>query len=529
MKFTVEEALNLDSLKESKVVAGHKGLDNPIRFINVMEVPDISDWISGHEMILTTAYPYRNSNEEWGKLIDDLKMKRLSAFAIKVDRYISHIPKEVKDMGDEFCIPIIELPPNARFDLIIRDVMRQIVNKDYSLIKKVEKIHRNFTEIILSGGGLKEVVNILSTITDSTVIVEDKDENILAESYNEKKIKNSNNKKEKEEKMPIVIYNRIEAYLKMISSDKSFERQDIMAMERARDVIAIVILKKRGEEEIEKRYRNDFLNEVIKGGFNSKDSLVEKGRFFNMDFNNSYLLFLLDIDSLDIMFSKEFKKRKIKTYNILSDLFSVVFNSFFSRSKDSIIWSTNRSIFVLYPIKKENIDNSRFVKDMSIKIAKKIKSKVDQHIKEFTISIGIGRFYKDILDINKSFEEAKEALRIGKLVWGDSRVYHYDDIETYNILMRSGSNMDLEKFVNQKLGKLISYDKKKNTELLITLKEILENDGNLKTTSEKMFLHSKTISYRRDQIEEILGISFSNMEEKFSIYMALKIKDIISF
>lgn len=57
----------------------------------------------------------------------------------------------------------------------------------------------------------------------------------------------------------------------------------------------------------------------------------------------------------------------------------------------------------------------------------------------------------------------------------------------------------------------------------------MENDGNLKITSEKMFLHSKTISYRRDKIEEILGISFNNMEEKFSIYMALKIKDIISF
>ncbi|MGO1468512.1 MAG: PucR family transcriptional regulator ligand-binding domain-containing protein [Tissierella sp.] len=200
MKTTVKDALELGSLNGSKIVAGKKGLDNEIRFINVMEVPDISDWISGYEMILTTAYPYRNNDTGWGKLIEDLKMEKLSAFAIKPDRYIDKIPQEVIDMGNKLNIPILELPLGARFDLIINDVMREIINKDYALIEKSQKIHKDFTDLILSGGGLKEIANILAKLTNAFVMIGDKDENILAESSNYKLTKNIDMEKRYEEK-----------------------------------------------------------------------------------------------------------------------------------------------------------------------------------------------------------------------------------------------------------------------------------------------------------------------------------------
>ncbi|MGO1468513.1 MAG: PucR family transcriptional regulator [Tissierella sp.] len=325
----------------------------------------------------------------------------------------------------------------------------------------------------------------------------------------------------------MTIYKKNRAYVRLISVDKDFKEVDIISLERAIEAVAIVILKKMGEEEIEKKYKNDFLNDVINGEFKSKETLIERGAFFNIDLNGSYLLFLLSIDSFDYIFSKEFGERKLQTHNILSDLFNVVFNSFFSKSEESIIWSMNKNIFILYPVLKENVNDKNFVKNLSENVAQNIKKKVDKHINEFTISVGVGRFYEDVLNINKSYKEAQESLRIGKLVWGDNNIYHYDDIETYNILMRSGSKEELKGFVQEKLGKLIEHDKKRNSELLDTLEEILNSDGNLRTTAEKMFLHYKTVSYRRDQIEEILGISLNDMEEKFSIYMALKIKQLI--
>jgi hypothetical protein len=42
MGLTVQEALEIASLKKAKVVGGHQGLNNIIRFVNVMEVPGIT-------------------------------------------------------------------------------------------------------------------------------------------------------------------------------------------------------------------------------------------------------------------------------------------------------------------------------------------------------------------------------------------------------------------------------------------------------------------------------------------------------
>lgn len=525
MAITVKDTLKLDSLIDAEVVAGHKGLDNKIMYVNVMEVPDISDWIENYEMILTTGYPFKENDQGLEELVKELQTKKLSAFAIKPDRYITRITEKVMNIGNKLNIPIIKLPSNARFDLIINEIMREIVNKDYSIIKKSEETHKKFTEIALAGGNLEEIANILSEITEQSVLIEDSKQNEIARSKSF--IDVEEDVKIKEEKRAIYIYERVSAYIKIISIDKEFTEENIMALERARDAAAILLLKRNAEKAIEREYKNEFLNSVLNGEFESRESIIARGEFYNVKLEDSYLLFLLSIDSFDEVFSVELEKAEIKAHNIITDIFNIVFNTFFSKSENSVIWSMNKNIYILYPIKKEDIKNTSKIKQMSREIAKEMKNKVDEHIQEFSISIGVGRFYEDILDINKSLKEASEALRIGKLIWGDNHIYHYNDIETYSMLIKSGSRKELEKYVEQKLGELIAYDQKHNADLVNTLENILSNDGVLKDVAEDMFLHPKTVSYRRDQIENLLDISLGKVDEKFELYIALKIKQLL--
>lgn len=45
MHLTVEEALSIYPLSEAKLIAGSKGKHRIVKSINVMDAPDISDWI----------------------------------------------------------------------------------------------------------------------------------------------------------------------------------------------------------------------------------------------------------------------------------------------------------------------------------------------------------------------------------------------------------------------------------------------------------------------------------------------------
>jgi purine catabolism regulator len=240
-----------------------------------------------------------------------------------------------------------------------------------------------------------------------------------------------------------------------------------------------------------------------------------------MNLTLSYILFLIDVDSFEDIFLQNLKKDEKMSHNLLSSLFNFVFKTFFSKAGESIVWDRSDSIIVLYPFPNPTLDQD--VKKFSCSIARHIKRAIDENIKDFTVTIGIGSFYPDIMDIKNSYKEALTAIKVGKSVWGNNGVYHYDDLGVYRILAQFHDKKELESFVDKTIGNLLDYDKKKNTKLLFTLEQLLANNNNQKLTAEKMFIHPKTLAYRIKNIEEILGVSLNNAECRFSLHMALKI------
>ena len=61
MPLTLRQAMTfVEPLRKSKVLAGERGLDNPVQSVNVMEVPDILEWVRPGELLVTTMYPLRD-------------------------------------------------------------------------------------------------------------------------------------------------------------------------------------------------------------------------------------------------------------------------------------------------------------------------------------------------------------------------------------------------------------------------------------------------------------------------------------
>ena len=61
MPLTLREAMALvEPLKKARIVAGERGLDRIIQAVNVMEVPDILEWVHPGELLVTTMYPLRD-------------------------------------------------------------------------------------------------------------------------------------------------------------------------------------------------------------------------------------------------------------------------------------------------------------------------------------------------------------------------------------------------------------------------------------------------------------------------------------
>ncbi|WP_426043182.1 PucR family transcriptional regulator ligand-binding domain-containing protein [Bacillus pumilus] len=53
--FQVSDVLKTKHFAHAKVLAGEKGLFRQVKWIHVLEVPDVEDLLNGGELILTTA------------------------------------------------------------------------------------------------------------------------------------------------------------------------------------------------------------------------------------------------------------------------------------------------------------------------------------------------------------------------------------------------------------------------------------------------------------------------------------------
>lgn len=125
----------------------------------------------------------------------------------------------------------------------------------------------------------------------------------------------------------------------------------------------------------------------------------------------------------------------------------------------------------------------------------------------------------------------KEAINEAELALSSLMQQHNDNndicyFEKLGILqLLVGSDYNKEficQFIDSKIGKIIRYDQEKNTELLETLEELIYVD-NLKKVAEKLYLHHKTVVFRKQRIEQILDLSIDSFEVKMTLATAIKL------
>lgn len=133
---------------------------------------------------------------------------------------------------------------------------------------------------------------------------------------------------------------------------------------------------------------------------------------------------------------------------------------------------------------------------------------------------GMGGPSPGLEGIRRAYLEAREALEIGTALGLEGRVYRFDDLLLYHFLRIEPAL--LERFVEQMLGPLISYDERRKGELIKTIESYFAADGSVKLAGEALFAHPHTVSYRLKQVERLTGWSLRDAEDKLRLQLALR-------
>ncbi|GAE05827.1 PucR family transcriptional regulator ligand-binding domain-containing protein [Paenibacillus sp. JCM 10914] len=178
--FIVKDLFDVPHFGDAVLLGGASGLEGTISRVNVMEVPDVVDWVRPGEFLMTTGYPFKEDPGRLTTLIAQLAQKGVVALGIKTKRFLDEVPEAAIRAADHYGVPLIELPPVTTFSDVVREVMERVLvseSKDLSILQgRVQRL----SHVLLHGDGLPAFLNHLQLMIQHPVVLLDPDNQWIA-------------------------------------------------------------------------------------------------------------------------------------------------------------------------------------------------------------------------------------------------------------------------------------------------------------------------------------------------------------
>ncbi|WUJ27099.1 PucR family transcriptional regulator ligand-binding domain-containing protein [Micromonospora sp. NBC_00389] len=179
---TVREVLALDPVRHGapRVVAGDAGLDRPVRWVHVAEVPDIATLLGGGELVLTTGIGLPGDDAGLRAFIGDLADVGVSGLVVELGRrYVSGVPRVMAAAAERRGLPLVELRRATPFVRITEAVHALIVDAQLTELRATEEIHQRFTDLSVEGADATEVIRQAAELSGCPVVLENLSRQVL--------------------------------------------------------------------------------------------------------------------------------------------------------------------------------------------------------------------------------------------------------------------------------------------------------------------------------------------------------------
>lgn len=258
----------------------------------------------------------------------------------------------------------------------------------------------------------------------------------------------------------------------------------------------------------ERRRRNDYFNDLIAGREQSAGGaeLIHGDAFDETRFY-SFSLLLIDSwrgESLDIWL----KSKRMQLQYVIDELVDRL-----SKTKGQLAWDAGDGKIGLIVLREDK----NYLSDQGFSAWLKV---MEARFTGIRLRAGIAPYGNDE-PLSQRYTEALQAIEVGTKIWPERNCYSFSELGVFQILMQVGNQETTERFVRQSLGPLLDYDRQKDANLVDTLDAVLAYP-NLREAAEKLFIHYKTLLFRRKRIEELLELSLEDAENRVLLSVAIR-------
>lgn len=176
MQLTVAEVIALPVIQagDPEVLSAQR-YQQPIRWVHVSDVADLSALVQGGELVLTTGAALRDSPRRYLR-----RMADAGVIGVVVEVGAAPLPDGLGAIAAEFGLALVALHRQVRFVEVTEAVHRMIVADQYQRVDFDRRVHETFTELSMKRPSAAGIVEAAAGILDEPVVLEDLTHRALA-------------------------------------------------------------------------------------------------------------------------------------------------------------------------------------------------------------------------------------------------------------------------------------------------------------------------------------------------------------
>lgn len=495
------------------VISGANGLHRRITNINVMEVPDVFNWVRHGDLLLTTAYSIKDNPNAQNELIPKLSENGIAAIGIKTKRYLPQVPKEMIDLSNEYGLPILELAYQIGYSQTISDVLEEVhQNNSRWLVEQHTKIqlltstlimgenNKTFLETFIKCTGLQAALLTYESelLPQGAALTTDWPEadrlqpaflNSQASALSCFWLDEDTSKLF----MPIEKNNETMAYFVCSGCNKEDWEPLQLLLQHTVNLLTLHLSKQHSLSSLEDNRKDLFLKTWILGEITDPQMIALQAASSGLQLEPEYSLCLTS--TLSPYSPRELMRAK--SYCIMQRI---------------IMLNMGNEWVLLIP--------KHLLSDQSL--CSKLHTELSHCLKMPGLRIGISSI-KSIPHIHEGYKEAASALELWLLIQSKETICYYDRLGMFPIFHVLSDQESIKKQLFQYIHPLQKHDIQNNSKLVDTLIAYLQCGGNIKETAKALFCHYNSIVYRLDRIQSLLQVDIKDPDICFQLHLAVKV------
>lgn len=538
MAMTVADLFDIPAFAGFKIIAGRKGVDREVQNINMMDAPDIIDFLKQNDWLVTSGYHLRGDTPFFIRLVKQMAELGCAALGVKTRRFLDGIPAEVTDLADKLAFPLIDIPNSISLVEIVNQTLSHILDIRTRELRFAIDTHQEFTDHIMSGKGTDKLLESLSNLIHFPVLLLDPyfkpiasaplhsdtaaaadGLSMIGDSFFLAKTIYSSLTLLKEHRtlsvFPVYTYGKKRCFLVVGGKVPPSDRLLILTIEQAANVLAFELMKEEALKQSERKVRDEFFTNLVTGAFSSEKETMNRAEEFGLKNKQEYVCIVgkPDMSEKNVSFAA-YQMETNRVYECLEgEIAGLPLPAHFFVKGN------------LCAILLEMGEPWEHIQSLIKKHLRKMQRDVERLFSR-TISFGISNVGRRLLDVPEAFKEGMDALQTGQRAGHPAFIQAYQAKDIMEVL-RMVPIDDLKELYIDSLQQLADPHQDEDHVLLHTLFVYLETHCQISETAKRLYVHRNTVIYRIEKCEKLLGQDLKDPDTTFRLRFALRLKPLL--